>query len=155
MTCDKNTLTGTPCWNHLEPLNRISSRGADHTNCRGTLNRAYLVLTIIWIFAGLIYPLYQADELQAGNEQQLKGCLQAANGHDVTGKHCYDLDRRVRDAHDPMHAFETTYGHVRDWPISIFLVCILPPMLCYGLIRFAGVVLSADLPGARSARKQT
>jgi hypothetical protein len=133
-------------------LQRIGTTGADHTNYRRKLNRAYLVLSLIWIFAALIYPLYQEDRWRA---EQLSACLDATSGDAPASQNCYDRDKtRVLDR-DAINAFEATYGGIRDWPISIFLVCILPPMLCYGLIRFLLFVVSATLPRAQATRNQT
>jgi hypothetical protein len=105
-------------------------------------------LTFIWIFAGLIHPLYQEDRWRA---EQLSDCLDASSGDAPASQNCYDRDR-TRDA---IGAFEATYGVVREWPISIFLVCILPQVLCYGLIRFLLFVVSATLPRAQASRRQT
>ena len=129
-------------------MKRTAPRGADRTNYRRTLNRAYLVLSLIWIFAGLIYPLYRADQARALEGAQLNACIHAADGKDLARQACNQLDGSVRVAHDAIHAFEATYGEVRDWPISIFLVCLLPPALVYVSIRFVllGVLRLFSLP---------
>jgi hypothetical protein len=117
-------------------LRRIAPRGADRTNYRRTLNRAYLVLSLIWIFAGLIFPLYQADQARASEAGQLNACIHAAVGNDLAMQACYERGRIAAISRDPIHAFRATYGDVQQWPLSILLVCILPPLLGYGLIRF-------------------
>jgi hypothetical protein len=136
-------------------LKRIARTGADRTNYRRKLNRAYLVLTLIWIFAGLIYPLYRADELRELQEEQLSACLRATSGNEPAMQNCYDAERTRVLARDPTHAFESTYGDMREWPVSIFLVCILPPLLCYGAIRFLVFAVSATLPRPQPTSKQT
>ena len=91
-------------------LQRVLRKGADHKNYRRTLNRAYLVLSLIWIFAGLIHPLYQADQSRAFEAAQLDACIHAALGNDMAVQTCYERDGSIRLARDPMRAFR---GHVR------------------------------------------
>ena len=116
-------------------MQRIATGGANRIDYRRTLNRAYLVLTSIWIFSGLIYPLYRADELRAITDRQLSSCLVQIRSHDVSKRGCYERHKDALRAESNLHPFQATYGESRHWPFTIFLVCILPPLLCYGLAR--------------------
>jgi|1186.fasta_scaffold699400_2 hypothetical protein len=102
------------------------------------------------MFAGLLHPLYQEDQLRA---QRLTACLHAASANRLATQNCYAQQRIF--ARDAIDAFEGTYGEVRAWPISISLVCILPPLLCYALIRFLLFFIRGALPPSQAARKQT
>ena len=127
----------------LEPLEAHRRDGRRPSKLPPEAEPTYLVLTFIWIFAGLIHPLYEEDQRRA---QQLSACLEVTSATDRAVKDCYNRDRTRALARDAIIAFEATYGEVQEWPISIFLVCILPPMLCYGLIRFLLFVIAATVP---------
>jgi len=99
-----------------------------------------------------MFPLYQEDQWRA---QQLSACLDATSGRDRAVQDCYDRDRTRVLARDAIDAFERTYGEIREWPINMFLVCILPALLFYGLIRFLVFVISAALPRVQPIRKRT
>jgi hypothetical protein len=93
--------------------------------------------------------------VRASEAGRHKACLDAAVGNELAVEACPEHGRTVAVAPDGLQAFKATYGDVQQWPVSILLVCILPPFLFYGLIRFALFVLSAAVPPAQAARKQT
>ena len=95
-----------------------------------------------------MYPLYQADQSHASEAEALSACNGAAPGNDPAVQSCFERDRSIHTHRDATLAFEATYGETRDWPVSIFLVCILPPALVYVLIRFAlfGMLRLFSLP---------
>jgi hypothetical protein len=118
-------------------LQRIATTGAHRINYRRRLNRAYLVLTSIWILSGLIYPFYRADELRALGDKQLSSCLVKSGSDNRTIRGCYERQSELLLSDSTLHPFQATYGEYREWPFTIFLVCILPPLLCYGFVRIA------------------
>ena len=119
-------------------------------NYRRLLNRAYLVLTLIWILGGLIYPLYQADNWRILQEQKFHSCLHAVGADDQAAKGCTDLKSAAMLDWNFLHPFESTYGDYRKWPLTVSLVCLVPPLLCYGFTR---VVMTA-LGGSRMSQRE-
>ena len=110
-------------------MKRIARTGADHTNYRRTLNRAFLVLSLIWVFAGLIHPLYKEDRLRA---QQLSARLHDTSGNHLATQACYDQDHSRVLARDAVRHSRTRTVMFEDgrsassWFVFSRRFCVMP-----------------------------